>query len=175
MSSLKMNTKAIFVTLAVIFTTCDCWLNSYDGKLEYICPNNQSVSGIRSQHDNRHEDRIFDIICRISTGIGSRCQWSGYVNGFDEFFAFQCKYHGYIHGMRSIHDNGSEDRRWDFYCCEHDGFDVTECYQTSHTNWDAYFSVDVPLNYVMRGVTSTHDNRHEDREYSFELCKLREV
>lgn len=41
------------------------------------------------------------------------------------------------------------------------GFDVTECYQTSHTNWDAYFSVDVPLNYVMRGVTSTHDNRHE--------------
>ena len=63
----------------------------------------------------------------------------GYVNNWDEFFAFQCNNHGFIHGMRSIHDNHSEDRRWDFYCCEHDGLLIIIYTQCSELCINPYF------------------------------------
>ena len=41
-----------------------------------------------------------------------------YVNDWDEVIAFQCPQNGYITGIDSYHDNGHEDRRFKFRCCE---------------------------------------------------------
>lgn len=163
---------AIIVTILIYG---NCWHNSYDGELNFICPDNTVVSGILSQHHNFYEDRQFHILCRYTTGIRSRCYWSGWVNDFDQFFAYQCYHHGFIHGMRSVHSNYNEDRRWEFYCCEHNGLTVSECFYTRKNYWDAYFSVYIPENSVMRGVTSVHNNYFEDRQYVFELCKLKQL
>ena len=44
-----------------------------------------------------------------------------YVNNWDEVIAFQCPQNGYITGIDSYHDNGPEDRRFKFRCCETTG------------------------------------------------------
>ena len=38
-------------------------------------------------------------------------------NALDKPVEFECPKNGYINGMISEHDNGAEDRRWKFYCC----------------------------------------------------------
>ena len=45
-----------------------------------------------------------------------------YVNDFDAPVAFQCPNGGALDGVGSYHDNGPEDRRFRFYCCEKPGF-----------------------------------------------------
>ena len=47
-----------------------------------------------------------------------------YVNDFDAPVAFQCPNGGALDGVGSYHDNGPEDRRFRFYCCEKPG----DCY-----------------------------------------------
>lgn len=45
-----------------------------------------------------------------------------YANNFDQPVAFQCPNGGVMDGVSSYHDNGAEDRRFRFYCCEKPGF-----------------------------------------------------
>jgi hypothetical protein len=65
---------AILVTL---FTLCHGWDNEYDKELNVVCPKHLTVSGIRSEHSDATEDRLFDIQCRLTAGARSRCYWSG--------------------------------------------------------------------------------------------------
>lgn len=55
-------------------------MDTFDRKLDYICPTNQTIAGIRSQHNNGAEDIVFEIICRFSAGRPSRFQWNGTMN-----------------------------------------------------------------------------------------------
>lgn len=45
-----------------------------------------------------------------------------YVNDFDKPVVFQCPNGGVMDGVHSYHDNGAEDRRFRFYCCEKPGY-----------------------------------------------------
>lgn len=74
---IKMYHVRVLFLVFVLVTNGKGWLNSYDGLLDFTCPKNQAVSGIRSQHDNGAEDRVFDINCRATIGAADHCQWSG--------------------------------------------------------------------------------------------------
>ena len=65
---------AILVTFSIF---CHGWNNEFDKELNFTCPHNLTVSGIRSEHSDATEDRLFDIQCRLTAGARSRCHWSG--------------------------------------------------------------------------------------------------
>ncbi|XP_063397302.1 hemagglutinin/amebocyte aggregation factor-like [Mytilus trossulus] len=149
------------------------WVNDYDGDMYFECPRGKAISYLYSTHHNRHEDRKWALECR-STGSESHSCYKTphYVNDWDEFFSFECNNSGFICGMDSIHDNRREDRRFRFQCCSIAGKDLSQCYRTWRNRYDYPDSVRVPNGYVIRGVSSTHDNRKEDRRYSWEVCQL---
>lgn len=67
---------------------------------------------LRSEHDNRKEDRRWDFRCRDTFTVTPSCFDSGYVNDFDLTLNFQCPSNYVIAGMSSYHDNRKEDRRY---------------------------------------------------------------
>lgn len=52
----------------------------------------------------------------------ANCGWTGFVNNWDAVMNFICSDNRMIAGAYSVHDNGREDRRWDFYCCGYPRF-----------------------------------------------------
>ncbi|XP_069484905.1 hemagglutinin/amebocyte aggregation factor-like [Ambystoma mexicanum] len=150
------------------------WVNSYDQPLYFTCPSLQSVNSIISQHHNKHEDRVWDFTCK-STFTGSvSCQWSPYVNNFDEDISFACPFGSAISGFESYHHNKHEDRRWKFLCC-HQNSDLNhDCLWTNYVNdFDAYFHWPVPSGRYLVGVYSYHDNHREDRRWKYQHCAKR--
>jgi len=50
----------------------------------------------------------------------SDCDWSGWVNGWQDEFTYECDVNEVITGVHSKHSNHHEDRKFDFYCCDVD-------------------------------------------------------
>jgi hypothetical protein len=46
------------------------------------------------------------------------CYLTGIVNTWDNVMNYQCPNDQIMQGMYSVHDNGKEDRQFQFYCCE---------------------------------------------------------
>merc|ERR1712212_1394394 len=95
------------------------WQNNWDGKHHMVCRDGEHIKQIKSMHSNSKEDRLWEAICAKMPGVkvDKSCRWSGYVNGWDEMLAFTCPSGTVMTGMSSYHDNGREDRRFQFYCC----------------------------------------------------------
>ncbi|CAL1547710.1 unnamed protein product [Lymnaea stagnalis] len=151
------------------------WMTAFDAHFQFACPAGQSLKHLDSVHDNHHEDRVWNFSCSVPPhGVSlSECEWSGYQNNFDELLEFQCPNESVITGIESIHDNRYEDRKWSFQCCNPEGFVTHGCVYTQYVNtYDNMLTYRVPDDYVLRGVDSVHDNRHEDRIFRFDICKL---
>ncbi|KAH3715850.1 hemagglutinin/amebocyte aggregation factor-like [Dreissena polymorpha] len=173
------------MSLPLLILVCACvvqhingWQNNLDQLLDYQCPNkNQFINHVISQHHNHEEDRQFDFTCSdVVSGYDdstTTCTYSGYVNSFDQPVHFRCPDDGFIHGMRSEHNNHHEDRIWGFYCCKIPEIHMISCEHTGWTNdLDGDQSYYVPAEHVMVGVTSEHDNHHEDRRFAYEVCRI---
>ncbi|CAG2209632.1 unnamed protein product [Mytilus edulis] len=118
-------------------------------------------------------DRRWCLGCRPTGGRHINCYWTPhYVNDWDKFFSFQCNNYGFIVGMQSIHHNHYEDRRFRFQCCSIAGKDLSQCRKTFRNDLDKPNTVHVPTGSVVRGVSSSHNNHYEDRQYSWNICKL---
>ncbi|XP_059156033.1 dermatopontin-like isoform X1 [Physella acuta] len=154
---------------------CHAWMTEYDQHFKIECPAGQTIKTLESIHDNGKEDRVWNFGCATPPhgAILSACEWSGYKNSYDQLLEFQCPNDGIITGVESIHDNGHEDRMWGFQCCNPDGHVSHACEYTPYVNqYDQMLTYRVPDGMVLRGVTSVHDNGHEDRIFKFDICKL---
>lgn len=157
-----------------LFLGVESWVNDYDKPFTFTCPSHQSINRVVSHHDNGAEDRKFDFQCTKYTEGTESCFWSEYANNFDQPVAFQCPNGGVMDGVSSYHDNGAEDRRFRFYCCEKPGMCLYNCFYSGWVNsYDGYFDYAVPPGHVMRGWTSIHDNGAEDRIFNFEVCLMK--
>ncbi|XP_042578681.1 hemagglutinin/amebocyte aggregation factor-like [Cyprinus carpio] len=147
------------------------WENGYDQSLNFNCPGGQSISYIKRQHDNHHEDRMWEFGCKNTFDSGADCFWSPYVNDFDQKFNYECPPHHIIAGMSSYHSNKHEDRRWQFYCCRSNGHCTASCEWTTYVNWfDELFHWTVPNQNYLVGAESYHENKHEDRRWKYKYC-----
>ncbi|XP_073706335.1 hemagglutinin/amebocyte aggregation factor-like [Garra rufa] len=165
-----MKTVALLLLLIGLLGRSHGWHNRYDGLLNFNCPGGQSISSITSEHNNKHEDRIWDFGCQATYGQTSQCYWTGYVNDFDQVLMFECPPQHVITGMISYHSNAHEDRRWKFYCCRSPCI-TSSCHWTSYVNsFDEYFHWTVPDQNVLVGVHSYHQNREEDRRWRYKVC-----
>merc|ERR1712109_290154 len=134
-----MSTLVIIAALLAV-GHCVSYDTDYDQNFVYSCPDGEYLKTIESVHDNRKEDRVFKFGCQRLTDNPAwveaqmdKCEWTNYVNDFDQLFEFQCVNDHVITGISSYHDNGKEDRRYKFQCCQPDG-------------------------YIIRGGNSVHDN-----------------
>jgi hypothetical protein len=89
--------------------------------------------------------------------------WTGWVNSWDQ----PCDWvagNGYVMtGVHSKHDNGREDRLWDFQ--QSRMLDSTSPVLTGYVNdWDGEFT-HTDDNQVFVGMYSYHDNHREDRRF----------
>lgn len=111
----KLPTRSAQATLQVTATPLDA-VSVID------CPVGSVVSYIYSAHDNFSEDRTWTYQCHTFNGNGwssslDDCQWTDYVNGYDDAFYFSCGDKHVIAGIYSYHDNFHEDRTFKFKCC----------------------------------------------------------
>ncbi|KAH9491656.1 hypothetical protein Btru_030606 [Bulinus truncatus] len=135
----------------------------------------ESLLALTSIHNNHHEDRIWNFTCSAPPHGAklSTCEWSGYVNQYDQLVNYQCPGEGMICGIESVHDNRHEDRIWSYFCCAPIGFITHGCELTPYVNtYDNLLNYRVPDDYILRGVDSVHDNHHEDRIFKFDVCKF---
>ncbi|XP_041091559.1 hemagglutinin/amebocyte aggregation factor-like isoform X3 [Polyodon spathula] len=147
------------------------WVNNYDQPFNFLCPTSQSIKTISSVHNNKHEDRLWDFTCGATFDGYPSCSLSSYVNGFDAAFDYTCPGDSVMSGMSSYHENRHEDRRWQFYCCGMAGFRKEHCSWSNYVNsFDEAFTFNVPLYHYLAGVSSYHENKHEDRRWRYLLC-----
>ncbi|XP_036376305.1 hemagglutinin/amebocyte aggregation factor-like [Megalops cyprinoides] len=94
------------------------YVNYFDEQFTFNCPPNHVISGMDSFHNNDAEDRRWKFYCcRVNNYCNSHCQWTTYVNNFDEYFTWYVPGMNYLVGAQSYHDNGAEDRRWKYLYC----------------------------------------------------------
>ncbi|XP_065933600.1 dermatopontin isoform X1 [Magallana gigas] len=173
----RVNPSPLYTVVVALslFLGVESWVNDYDKPFTFTCPSHQSINRVVSHHDNGPEDRKFDFQCTKYTEGTESCFWSEYANNFDQPVAYQCPNGGVMDGVGSYHDNGSEDRRFRFYCCEKPGMCLYNCFYSGWVNsYDGDLDYTVPAGHVMRGMISIHDNGSEDRIFDFEVCLMQQ-
>merc|ERR1719204_1279854 len=106
--------------------------------------------------------------------------WTSYRNDWDGVLNYQCSgANQVLAGISSYHDDGREDRRWRFKCCDISSggaFTITKKYTTDYiNNWDAAMDSRCLTHYAMVGVYSYHDNGREDRRWKLICGKVQSV
>ncbi|XP_039523781.1 hemagglutinin/amebocyte aggregation factor isoform X2 [Pimephales promelas] len=101
---------------------------------------------------------------------GRELLWQNY---YDQPLDFKCPPGQSISHIKSQHHNIYEDRIWEFGC--KDTFDsATDCFSSPYANdFDQLLHFECPPNYIMTGMSSYHNNYHEDRRWQFHCCRSR--
>lgn len=83
------------------------------------CPTNQYISSLYSVHNNGQEDREWTFGCKSFYQIKTKiCAWTGWLNGFDGTFYYNCPSGRVLTGIRGEYSTGHRDRRFAALCCE---------------------------------------------------------
>ncbi|XP_059156038.1 dermatopontin-like [Physella acuta] len=99
-------------------------------------------------------------------------QCHAWMTEFDQHFKIECPAQQFVKTLESIHDNGKEDRVWNFGChiLPHSAH-VSGCEWSGYkNNYDELLEFQCPNDGVITGVESIHDNHFEDRKWSFKCC-----
>ena len=177
-----------------VLTTAGCWQNnftlqpisqstsSYDAPLFFecsgsllfpsACENSSAITNIFSVHDNDREDRVWTFGCTPLSGGSTKCEWTDYINDWDQSMDYSAPDNYFISGFSSFHSNDREDRIWKVKVCEQQGKCFTGCEWTVYLNdWDGILNLSTEGK-VVAGIRSYHSNDREDRRWSFKLCDL---
>jgi len=155
----------------------EAWSNNWDGNFHQECGANEALVAFRSKHDNRKEDRRWKIICKPIIGEGaslSSCSWDATWSAWDGTWTRPGATDRIITGMTSEHNNRKEDRKFKFRSCQVDGVtvDTGEDDPSYKNNWDGQLNDKVAQDQFYTRVSSTHDNRKEDRRFKFRRVKF---
>merc|ERR1719443_1833733 len=89
-----------------------------------------------------------------------------WVNDYDGYLYFECPEGQSISRLMSIHDNGHEDRRWNYKCCVAANTCYHDCHYSPYINaYDEAMDYTVQDGYVVTGLESEHSNGNEDRRW----------
>ncbi|EGD80099.1 hypothetical protein PTSG_10372 [Salpingoeca rosetta] len=160
--------------------------NLYDQPISLLCPADQYLDSVKSEHNNDKEDRIWGFGCGPA-GVAklTNCQTTAYLNNFDDELNYSVNDAQIITGLESYHSNTNEDRVWrvrycDVHCDLQNGWarkgpidrrcnrfsDADITYYPS-TSVGALIAKTCPDGKFLTGLTSTYDNSARDRTYTF--------
>ncbi|KAH9496002.1 hypothetical protein Btru_014864 [Bulinus truncatus] len=170
---LEMLFKSVCLIAVVVFCLSEAaYINSPGQPFDFQCPVGQRVTHLSSVYDALLEDRQWDVRCSGSR-VTQNCSSSGIINEFGHPINYKCPEKTVLTGIRSYHDNQIEDRRFSFRCCQLKTNATTECRMTDHVNrLTGPMLLDVPRGHGVVGAFSQHDVTHEDRSWTFQICKL---
>jgi len=135
------------------------------------------ITGFDSYHNNGREDRRWRIYSGQASKVSCLAKgWSGWANRYDKKFSFSCPTNHALFGVKSIHSNHNEDRRWKFLCCglSSNAYMKTGGWTNYVNGWDDRLNYQCPgSNEVLVGVSSYHNNRFEDRRWKFRCGQVR--
>ena len=146
-----------------------------DGYMLWDAGQDGMITGFESYHDNHREDRRWRFYSGVTHLTCDQGGWSGYKNSWDGKLSFSCPDRWVLNGVYSKHDNGKEDRRWKFKCCElPDNVFVKRHAYTKYTNYDDHITWFCPKsNEAVVALTSYHSNGREDRRWRFKCGEIR--
>jgi len=141
------------------------------------------LTAMFSEHSNDREDRRFGFSTVAFPGVDCRnpMPWTDFQNNYDEELRFTCPRGFAMVGIGSRHDNGREDRIWQFRCCEvaRNGYELGASRNMALREApNSDFEFDWPdqqgceANEVMVGLSGWHSNSNEDRRYSIQCAIL---
>ncbi|XP_069823535.1 E3 ubiquitin/ISG15 ligase TRIM25-like [Dendropsophus ebraccatus] len=94
-----------------------------------------------------------------------------WVNGYTQDFQFQCRSYRSIQSISSVHSNYYEDRMWEL-SCKNTFDEPASCTWSSFANsLDRSLKFTCPSGSVLSGMYSDHDNRRQDRRWSYLCCR----
>lgn len=94
------------------------YVNNYGGVVDFACPNSGFIAGIRSQHSNEREDRVFRFKCCSVPGYSmSTCRSSGIINRFNKKAAYTVGQGRVLTGMGAVFRDHYKDRLFEFQDC----------------------------------------------------------
>jgi len=146
------------------------YVNSYDGKLDYTVESGFVMTGLKSKHHNWYEDRVFQI---YYASLDIPCHplgESAWVNSYDKKMDFKCSPNSAMIGIKSVHHNWYEDRRFIFRCCDlsNRGQFTIRPYLTDYVNsMNEAMDETCPQDEVLVGLNSWHHDYYEDRKFRF--------
>jgi len=149
------------------------YVNDWDKPLSYTAGKNRMITGIHSVHDNLKEDRRFGFYSMAASGFScTPRRWTGFVNGLDKQFVFQCPANHVMDGVYAVHDNGKEDRRFKFRCCKLSNASLRKGALQNANDWDKPFDFRCKNGWVLTAIRSKHDNGKEDRRFAFHCSRI---
>jgi len=164
--------------------TGDKWIsimpgNGWDGAQEWNgVASNSFLVGFSSHHDNRREDRIYRFFtARLNNFVLGQCSRWRTLNNYDRPINLQLGDEEVIAGVKSVHNNHHEDRRFSVITCKiarptNDALAVTrkEACESEHRNVHISCSNGHPINVVdaIYGLLQTDicSSRHFDHSCS---------
>ena len=141
--------------------------NDWDDPLSVVCNTAQgeALYLVQSVYSKYKRDRRWMWQCKqIVPKPMSCCPWSEeYENDYDDKeLNFQCEPNCVLTGVKSVHSNKKEDRRWKFRCCEAEGHCTRPCSWSNYiNNMGGYMHYRAPHIRVFTGVYSYNDNTKE--------------
>lgn len=95
------------------------YVNDFDQLVNYKCPHNGFITGVRSVYSGHHRDRRFNFRCCHVSGLRAHsCQTTLYQNQWDKEIRYQVPNGYFLVGVTSVHHNRHEDRRYKFEICQ---------------------------------------------------------
>jgi len=146
----------------------------WDKPFTVICNDGYVIHHMTSVHSNWREDRQFTITCGREPKLprfNEKDKWSGYVNDYNGVFTYQCPGKSIITGIKSVHSNWYEDRKFSFRCTTVPSYvKFGRCLWTSYVNTYDH-KMDFTPDYYLKGVSSIHRNHYQDRIFKFYHCR----
>ncbi|XP_070205490.1 hemagglutinin/amebocyte aggregation factor-like [Littorina saxatilis] len=99
---------------------------------------------------------------------------SGWVNDWNQQARHTCLCGSFLSNIDSQHNNHHEDRRFRMSCrsLPVSGGTTTCAWTSSLNSWNAVVDYQCPGGGYVGGMTSYHNNHHEDRRYRLYCCNL---
>lgn len=151
------------------------YANDLDAYMHWDAGRDGMITGFNSNHDNGKEDRRWRFYHGSTDLPCVQGHWSGYKNNWDGELSFSCPNRAVLNGVTSIHDNGRDDRRWKFRCCE-----LPNTVSVVPTGYGEYTDYDNPIDWYCPRATqaivalkSYHNNYKEDRRWTFACGEIR--
>ena len=151
------------------------YLNQMDEPFSWNVRKGHAIIGAYSYHNNRKEDRRWYFRYAKIKGVNYfRGHQSLPITHYDVEMYSQCGYGYILTSISSWHNNRKEDRQWHFRCSGVQRSRLDYCHWTHYLNdFDKPLNYRAPKDFVIIGVYSYHNNRHEDRRFMFRICRLR--
>ncbi|XP_033728762.1 dermatopontin-like [Pecten maximus] len=147
--------------------------NAQEEIVDFSCGWNRYLTQITSTYNGY--DRNWSFGCQpLAAGILiGDCDWTGYINSYDNFFSYVCPNNGLLNGFRSVYDIYYRDRRWEVQCCPIINRGREQCHFTEYLNsYGSSFEYTVPHGEFVRGIRSTYAGLENDRRYAYEVCEF---